>query len=184
MPNGLVIYYGSNRDGTADIFRSSRASREDPWGTPVLLSRAANSVNQIGSEDFGPCLPSGESFMFFISTRAGERNIYRSTKSGMTWGTPELIGVSTTAEEASCWIRDDGQGLFFSSSRTGGTGTTNIFFNEAIGSGTFNDNKTEEVVELNAAGAATEDPWLSADQNTIFFASDRSGTFELYMSTR
>ena len=39
------------------------------------------------------------------------------------------------------------------------------------------------VVELNTS-ASEQDVWLSADQRTIYFASDRYGTLDLFVTTR
>jgi len=187
MPDGLTIYFGSDRGGSGmDIYWSTRTSRADSWGAPqVVTAPAATAINHGTADDFSPCLPSDGSVMIFASDRSGVTDLYRSVATGaLTWDAPASVGVSSTADERDCWVSDDEKSLYFSSSRAGGTGTVNLYVARGNGNGNYNANQIEEVVEVNATGAATEDAWLSPDQRTMVFASDRDGNFDLYMTTR
>ncbi|MEX0795191.1 MAG: hypothetical protein WD274_00685, partial [Acidimicrobiia bacterium] len=69
-PDGKVFFIASNRPGGfggLDIWVSTRANENDPWGEPVNVGAPINTA----ANDFCPTLgPDGKTF-FFASNRAG-----------------------------------------------------------------------------------------------------------------
>jgi len=53
--DGLTIVFASNRDGNMDIFRATRATTADPWGTPHNLSVEFNFPTK-GSAETRPSI--------------------------------------------------------------------------------------------------------------------------------
>jgi len=82
-PDGLELYFSSARPGgygKNDAYVSTRATRNDPWGTPVNLGPAVNSP---GSDDVRSLSPDGL-VMVFGSDRPGgfgtEEDGYMTTR--------------------------------------------------------------------------------------------------------
>jgi hypothetical protein len=100
--DGLSLYIASTRDGGPpnDIFAADRASKQDPFGTPVNLGEPVNGP----FNDFCPT-PVYGSYLFFVSERndegptcaagPGKGDIYlirRNAASG--WGQPQHLGCA------------------------------------------------------------------------------------------
>ena len=120
-PDGLSLYFASNRDGfqgatrNLDIYVSSRASTGDDWGTPVNLGDTINSaVNELC-----PTPVRGKG-LFFISARAGNGDIYFARLNPADgWTTPVNLGPnvnsSTVGEAGPSYFEADGRAfLYFS----------------------------------------------------------------------
>jgi Tol biopolymer transport system component len=108
-PDGVSLYFTSLRPGGlggSDIY----LSRHDDtgWTEPVNLDTPINSI----FGDLQPTFTPDGDTMYYVS----ERNpligvaIYRSVRSGETWGTPELVIRGIVGEPS---LTDDGQYLYF-----------------------------------------------------------------------
>jgi len=185
LPNGLVMYFASDRNGTSDVFRSSRGTRNDPWGAPASVGPP---ISLVGSGETGPCITSDDLVMVFASNRDGEYHLYRAARpsAAAAWGTPVLLGgtVGADGKELDCWIAPDESMLYFGSDRTGGTGPVNILQADGDGNGVYSS--VSELLGTNAAMTISADPFLSLDQRTIIFAAQVEGVGDgdLYISTR
>jgi len=127
-PDGLSFYIASNRPGGLggqDIWVSTRATINSPWGAFVNVGAPINSA----SDDFCPSPAPGNNF-FFISTRpetgaCGGADIYYTKKKNGNWQTPENLGCeinSPGTEWSPSYFQDeDGHGvLYFASNRPDG----------------------------------------------------------------
>ena len=76
-PLGLVVYFESDRNGgVQELFRSDRASRDEPWTTPILIDELTATV---GTSD--ACVSPDERYIMFTRNVAGEgREIYESRR--------------------------------------------------------------------------------------------------------
>jgi len=121
--DGLTLLFHSQRPGGVgggDIWMSTRATRDDPWGNPVNLGVPVNS----GANDGEAVLTSDGLTLFFNSDRAGGMGSYdlwvttRKTTSD-PWGPPVNLGrsVNTPAVEWCSSISADGSTLYFVSDR-------------------------------------------------------------------
>jgi hypothetical protein len=75
----LEIYFASTRDGTEDLFRSTRASVDDPWDPPESVVE----LNLPVSGESTPEISADGLTLFFSSNRAagqGELDIYVATR--------------------------------------------------------------------------------------------------------
>ncbi|KXK04189.1 MAG: IPT/TIG domain, FG-GAP repeat-containing protein [Acidobacteria bacterium OLB17] len=127
-PDGLSFYIASNRPGGMggqDIWVSTRASTDAPWGAFTNVGAPINSA----SDDFCPSPAPGNMF-FFISTRpdpgaCGGGDIYFTKFKDGAWQTPENLGCeinSSGAEWSPSYFQDEnGHGvLYFASDRPNG----------------------------------------------------------------
>jgi hypothetical protein len=69
-PDGLVLFFGSNRSGGVgswDLYMARRATTKDPWGTPINLGSGVNSTTW----ETGPKVSPDGSMLCFQSPRPG-----------------------------------------------------------------------------------------------------------------
>ena len=131
--DGLELYFGSNRPGgygKHDLWVTTRATRDDPWGEPVNLGAVVNSPFYEGylcasadglalffSEQLGgPYRPGGfGNIDMWVTMRASAND---------PWGTPVNLGpmVNSSSHDSTPRISPDGSMLYFGSERPGGFG--------------------------------------------------------------
>ncbi|MHC4631225.1 MAG: hypothetical protein ACYS9C_08110 [Planctomycetota bacterium] len=145
--NGLTIYLGSDRPGgfgARDIWVTTRASRDDDWGTPVNLGPTVNSPFSDGA----PSISADGLALFFNSRRpggSGGADIWLTTRrtADDDWGTPVNLGptVNSPFIDGAPSISADGLALYFKSDRPGGYGWSDLW-----------QVSVEPVVDLNGDG--------------------------------
>ncbi len=191
-PDGLSIYFGSDRPGsiggTIDIWASRRACLECPWGTPVNIN-----INSPKS-DGGPAFSPDGHVLFFGSDRVGGHGgddiwvSYRENiEDDLGWGPPINLGdgVNTADQETSPVyvpaLHAEGANLYFS---RGPAAVADIYSalvtldGETIGDAV-------PVAELNSSAGEGE-PAMSHDGKEIFFSSTRPGRGlnDIWVATR
>lgn len=182
--DGLEMWIASDRLGGAtldDLYVSTRPSIDAAWSTPVLVPELMSDDN-----DRGPSLFDRDLAMLFHSARGtggSELFITRRAARGAPWSAPEkLVPPDTAGEELRGWISPCGLDLYFESSTRTGTGSMDFFhMTRATTDAPFSDE--EEVVELDTP-AFEQDLRLTPDRRGAYFASDRSGVFEIYETAR
>jgi len=152
-PNGLSLYFASNRSGGAgqqDIWVTQRASLADPWGIPKNLGRNINSE----ARDNAPTLSADGHWLIFSSSRnAGKcredstNDLYiayrRNAADDFGWEPAvnfgcELSGANENAGPA--FFEDEESGittLYFISTRPGGPGAFDTYSSTRGFNGTF-----------------------------------------------
>jgi Tol biopolymer transport system component len=198
--DGKTLYLASNRPGglgELDIWVSTRASVNDPWGAPVNVGEPVNSP----ANDFCPTIARDGHLFYFVSARAGGcggSDIYVTRlRDGSGFEQPQNLGctVNSAADEASPFPlpeRASGPVLYFSSTRPGGfapdvpgalVGDVDLYVSESHG-GVFGP--AELVPGANSA-ADDAQPNLRRDGLELFFSSTRPGTLglaDIYAATR
>ncbi|MFB0553855.1 MAG: LamG-like jellyroll fold domain-containing protein [Phycisphaerae bacterium] len=136
--DGLELYFTSNRPGgygDYDIWVTTRATTDDPWGTPVNLGPTVNSSAGEGAQSI-----SADGLTLYFSdyglgvVRPGGSGGYdiwvttRATKDD-EWGTPVNLGptVNSSADDWSLSISANDLSLYFASKRSGGYGGTDLW---------------------------------------------------------
>ncbi len=168
----LEIYFSQDPQETQDIYMARRSSILQPFGnaTPV---NAVNTTN----EESDASVSSDGLILFFESDRipAEGYHIYISTRTSRAsdFGTPLLAAGanSATATDSDIFpfVTSDGQELWFSSTRAGGLGLSDIY--RATRS-EFNFTNVVAVRELNTSSADVL-PVVSADKLTVYLSSRR-----------
>jgi hypothetical protein len=178
-PDGLSLYMASNRPdgkGALDIWVSTRASRNDPWGAPVNLPEPVNSA----SDDFCPT-PVRRNGLFFVSRRVvegvtcGQGDIYfaRRNRAG-DWSEPKHLECDPAGPNSAL----DEQGpsyvqarLYFS--RSSAVVPGDLYVSRQNGRMSFG--AATPITELNDAGANDIQPNVRKDGREIVFSSNRAG---------
>jgi len=189
-PDSKTFYMASDRPGGLggiDIWVSTRARADDPWGAPVNLGATINS----SANDFYPTIARDGKTFYFVSNRpgfCGGDDIFSSRVRPDGWEEPVNLGCDTAgpnsgANEAGPFPLSEphaGPVLYFSSTRSG---SGDLYRSESHG-GAFGE--AARIEELSSS-AVEGQPNLRRDGLEIFFFSDRLGTLggnDLYAATR
>jgi Tol biopolymer transport system component len=188
-PDGLSIYFGSDRAGSVgvDIWAVRRECLECDWGPAVRLN-----INSDRS-DGGPAFSPDGRTLFFSSDRIpggqGGDDIWvthrEDTGDDQGWGTPVNLGpgVNTSDHETGPSyvpaLHAEGASLYFA--RGGAAGSDIYRALVTIEGETIGD--AVPVTELNTAATEGE-PTLSHNGKEIFFHSSRSGQIDIWVATR
>jgi len=128
--DGLTLYFCSNRptgSGRHDIYMTTRATKNDPWGNAVNMGTAINT----SSDDLDPWITADGLEFYYASYRAGGYGACdiwgaRRTTTNNPWGQPVNLGplVNSAYEEHWTSLSPDGLLLFFSGCRRCGSWPT------------------------------------------------------------
>ena len=176
-PDGNRVYFTSNRPvdnpgpvlENSDIWYVDRSV--DGWGDPVRFPEPINT----GMRELYPS-ESRDGYVYFFSTRAGgfgSFDLYRVALREGEFGAPENLGASINTEEneTDACISPDGDYLVFTSSRTGGFGSGDLYVSFRTDEGgwtqavNLGDTVNTELLEFC--------PSVSRDGKYLFFTSNR-----------
>ena len=188
--DGLEFYFCSERSGGSidgDLWVSRRPTVSDSWGEPANLGQTVNS----SLYDWKPCISTDGLTLYFSSDRPGGYGGYsdiwvttRVTKDD-PWGEPVNLGptINSSLYEGHPSISTDGLTLYFSSDLPGGFGSDDIWMSTRQ---TIED-EWEVPINLGPLVNSTRmDGWMdvSSDNRVLFFSSNRSGNWDIWMTTR
>jgi len=174
----LQFYF--NDAGGQDILRRTRATVGSAW-SPATLVVELNST----SSETTPEVSSDGLTITLGSTRSGALGGYdimvatRASRSD-TWSTPtfDVLLNSPYNDNAATFSADQTIAVF----RTGRNGTDDLWFGTRPSSKT--GAWTVAALGLLSSGTGDNAPQLAPDGLTLYFASDRSGDYDLYESHR
>src|SRR5438876_36439 len=192
-----LMFFQSKRPGGfggIDIWVSHRELMHDDfdWELPVNLGAGVNSA----SDDNGPSYfeneEDGAPQLYFGSNRPGglgAADIYLSEQmADGSFGSAMLVTeLSSPLNENRPSIRHDGLEIFFQSNRTGSIGTASDLWVATRGSALDAWSTPVNLGSTINTASVEQNAYLSSDDLTLFFSSDRPGGFgglDLYMSTR
>jgi hypothetical protein len=180
-PDGLSMYFSSNRAGglgAADIYFTTRASRSAPWTTPTLVVELSSAgADFVASPDVSGL------HLVLGSNRTGNVDLFvssRATTSSPWRGPTAIAQLNTIADEQDGMLADGGLALYFSQGDMTNPKELMVARRPTV-DGVFG--APEPVTEVNSAMDEL-DPWVSDDERTIYFNSNRGGTEDLYFSSR
>jgi Tol biopolymer transport system component len=177
--DGLSLFFMSNRPGGAggnDVWVTTRAMKDDPWGAPVNLGSTVNG----SSGDGCPSISADGLSLFFRAGAPGfgGQDLWVTTRamSDDDWGPPVNLGATVNTAQTDCCpsISADGLALFFHSNRSGGSGDLDLWITTRA---TISDPWGTPVnlgpsVNISAREHA---PDIYSDGSTLFFDSNRAG---------
>jgi Tol biopolymer transport system component len=178
--DGLLLLFNSDRPGGQgdwDVWVTTRATTQDPWGKPGNLGQPVNSSDN----NFMPSISSDGLSLFFCSTRPGGQgdwDVWVTTRTTISdpWGIPVNLGppVNSSYLEQTPTISADGVVLFFSSNRPGGFGGSDLWLATRA---TVSDPWGEAVNFGPTVNSAASDAGanISRDGSTLYFCSSRPG---------
>jgi hypothetical protein len=191
--DGKSLYLTSNRPdgyGGYDLWVSQRDSEEAPWGHPANLGPVVNGpyveVSSALSRDghwmaFHTNRPGGQGgFDLMVSWR-------QYTHDDFAWEAPvHLTTVNSAADDQSpaFFEGEDGLELYFSSTRAGGLGGSDIYVCRMNEDGTFS---TPELVPELSTASGENGVELNTNGLEVYLSSNRAGAqglYDIFVSTR
>jgi Tol biopolymer transport system component len=169
-PDDLKLYFG--RGG--DIYVSSRTAVGQPWGAPSPVG----VLNTGANEKWAFVCSDG----YTIVSRATATNGQDLFEGTITTGANTPIPtVNSVGAEQGTFISRDCLTLLFQSNRT--NNQFDIYVSTRAAAGASWGTATL-LVDFNTPTKNEEDPWVSASEKTFVFASNSSGSKDIYTSTR
>jgi hypothetical protein len=161
-PNDLTLYWG--RDGT--IYAATRTTTSDPW----TVQGPVTQVNTAG--EYGKWLAVCDNGYFMISRANGSngQDFYEGQLGGNNGPGTVVTELNSTANETSTFLSNDCLTTYFASSRSGSSQIYTATRPTVASTWTT----PTEVATFDTA-TDDEDPWISNDQLTFYFASTRFG---------
>jgi hypothetical protein len=183
---GTELWLGMNLDGSTDIFECTR--QDDAWTAPVAVAELNSD------KDDAPRPPAvGGTIMPLSSKRHGGAfyQVYLATRetADSVWGEPSKALLDTidadAFQSADGFLDSRGLELYFSSTRDGDHADSDLYvarrpsLDAAFG-------EPEALSDLNDPQGRSEErmPWLSPDGTRLYFVSDRTGQYALYLATK
>jgi Tol biopolymer transport system component len=178
--DGLTLYFGSVRTAADRIYVSTFNPITANFSPPAVIdsiSQAADAgATAAGTLDaFQPYVLPDNSVLYFGSTRAGSRDVYRSTRTTGAFGRPTAIAeINTTAVEQSPVVSPDELTIYWASTRTdGGAKAGGDIWMATRASVTDPFTGLRNVSEVNTA-LADAPSWVSPDGCRLYFSSGPS----------
>jgi Tol biopolymer transport system component len=175
----LTLYFASGRgNGSLDIFQVTRdAPGSLSWSTPVPVQEVNTTLDE---KWFMPC---GTNHYVLVRD-AGQNgtNLFEGDLGGAAPVAITTLNEPTnqSSNETGTLVTPDCLTIYFASNRVSPT----RMFRAQRASITAPWPAPTRVDDFADLGGGQEDPWISSDQRTFAFASDASGTKDLYLSTR
>ena len=173
--DGLELYYGA-----WDLWVTRRATVSDPWGEPengslinINTSNVSYSTPYLSSDGLSLFLASWDPWDLYVSTRPTRDDL---------WSEPVNLGPTVNGVNSSTWedycpaISADGLVLVFSSNRSGGSGSNDLWMTRR----STIDGPWSEPVNLGPtinSNRGEHSPQISHDGRSILFSSNRSGGY-------
>jgi Tol biopolymer transport system component len=184
--DGLSLYFFSTREGglgRRDIWRAARPALAADFAAPTLVA----GING-PDDDHLPWLSPDELTMLWETSRPGgvggfdiwiARRAFRSD--GFSNIAP-LNGVNGASTDGRAVLSRDELTIYFTSERPDGMGRLDLWLATRS---TRDDSFSQltNLASLNSSGL-DQDPFLSADERELMFASDRDGPMRLWRSVR
>lgn len=175
-----ALYFYSARSGTGiDLFRASRATPSDDFAQVEELT----TLNSTSTEQL-PWISADERTIYFVSDRAGTRDIYTAARAQVSdaFAAPQPVTeLNSTSDDAKLTLSADGLVAIFASDRSGGLGGLDLYraaratAAEPFGAPTL-------IAELSTA-QGDYDPEFTRDGNWLYFASSRAGSSAIWRVT-
>ena len=153
-----LVFTSNNRPGgmgSWDLWTSTRAGLQDPWGPPVNPGPTVNSGNWDGE-----CgLSSDGRTVFFDSGRAGLAgaiDLWMSTRKALAdpWDVTVNLGrvVNSSGNDGTARVSPDMRTLYFCSDRPGGLGSYDLYETPIIPIVDFNDDGIVDLRDFSRLG--------------------------------
>lgn len=119
VANGGAIYFDSNRSGAWTIYRAA-IDAQGKVGTPAVVTTGTNAV------------VTGDELTMYLSRVDGAQTdilVASRAKATDAWGQPSLVSeLSSGANDRVTWVSEDGCRAIVASTRTGGAGSSDLYF--------------------------------------------------------
>jgi len=188
--DGLTLYFQSNRPGGyghTDIYMTTRATQNDPWGSAVNMGPTINS----SATDADVWISVDGLELYFMSTRSGGYGgfdiwVTRRTTENDPWGVPVNLGsvVNSAYNEGGAGLSPDGLLLFLQdngSPRPGGYGNSDFWMTRRAGLSDPWQTPVNLGSKINGPGLEFL-PRISPNCRTLYFCANRSGPWDAWQA--
>lgn len=182
-PSGLRIVFASGRVGGVggyDLWVATRTNVGSAFSAPTVLT----GLNGTAIDHYANFAGAGA--LYFSSVRAsglGSEDIYRSAVNGSVISAPVLVaGLSGTGYDAAPAVTPDELLAYVQTSITDDAGSGTTIFVSSRGSTATPWPTPTVVAELRSAESIPT--WVSADGCRLYFSSNRSGNWDLWVAER
>jgi WD40-like Beta Propeller Repeat len=182
----LELYFMSTRAGTKDIWTSRRASADDPWGAPTMVSELSSS-----NDEWCPGVSLDGLTIWFATDRAkGFAQIWQATRASRTdaWSAPAPVAeLASGAADFAPVVDATETMLFFSSDRAnlaGSAGGANYDLYWSSRANASSPWEAPQAVPGVNSPSDEYDPFVAQGGLVIFFTSMKSGAGDIYWSAR
>jgi Tol biopolymer transport system component len=185
MTGYVSAYRADSGYNTGAIWATVRSAITDSFGPLAPLS----AVDDPTTYAENPSLtPDALTIVFDSDRGSAASHLYLATRASTAaqFSTPTaLTTINSTTSDHSPNVSPDGKTLYFASNRTlvGGNPQGDLFVATLTPAGWL-VNGTSPVDGLNGAQSNEDEPVVSTDGLTIYFASNRAGFFRVYVATR
>lgn len=174
------LYFYSMRSNTSiDLFRATRPTASDNFDQVAELT----TLNSAGTEQL-PWISVDECTIYFVSDRAGTRDIYVATRAQPSdaFSAPQPVTeLNSGSDDAKLTLSADGLVAIFASDRSGGTGALDLY--RAARATTAEAFEAPTLIGELSTAQGDYDPEFTRDGNWLYFASDRSGSSAIWRTT-
>jgi hypothetical protein len=194
--DGLTLVFASTRSGghgSGDFWQSTRVSLNTSFGTPFNLGAKINS----SANESSPTISGDGLTLYFASNRSGgegDLDLYRASRTNILsgFGVPVSLGsaVNSTSQDAAPSITNDGLSLYFTSQRSGGLGSNDIWLSTRPSLRKLFGAPVNLGPGINTSDSDFH-PHISDDGLTLYLASRRpgavgggAGNSDIYVATR
>jgi WD40-like Beta Propeller Repeat len=163
--------------GGADLYVAQRANTSADW-TLALAGNVNGTANEVQ-----PYVPTNRDEMYLVSNRSGHYAIYRSSRTGTTFGAPALVAELDDGSNSQDPVASaDGLTIYFRSDRTGSIGQFDIWVATRTAT-TLPFGAPTRVAELSST-ADEGCNWISDDGCRMYMSSTRLGNVDLFLATK
>ena len=175
--DGMTMWLGcSTAPMPTDICVSTQSGGE--WQAPLGVQELSTADTDSPGSVFD-----GDRQMAFTSDRGGFPALYLARRTSVQdpWQMPIMIAeLNNGSAQAAPHVIPSGLRLYFAADR--GQGQLDLYV--ASRTDVTSGFGPPELLSELASPGSDDDPWVSPDETTILFISDRDGTRRLYMATR
>jgi outer membrane protein OmpA-like peptidoglycan-associated protein len=180
--DGQLLIYTCRNNGQEDLWYSTLSDGRWSKGQPIP------NINTDDNEGAQTISPDGKTIVFTACNRpdgAGSCDLYITFFNGQNWTPPSNMGmtINSGAWESQPCLADNGNILFFASTRSGGQGGSDIWYSKKNSAGVW----TTPIVLDSTINTPEDDqaPFFHPDNQTLYFMSKGHlgmGGFDLFKS--
>ena len=175
-PDGLTLYFRSNRSNSDDIYVATRPTPTDPF----TFTGALPFTDLTSTVRSGPSVTGDDLTMFFTRNGIDVAVASRPDVASTFTFERQLAEVNVPSSDGNPAITADGLELFFDSYRNGPA----AIFTAVRASTTAMFGAPVELPELVGSGSAVGTPEISSDGRTLYYFDKINGQLDLYVATR
>jgi hypothetical protein len=179
----LELYFASHRPGgplATNLWRSTRASTDDPWGAPVL-------VEEIGGVNTPHVSGDGLTLWYSRGNGMGDEDLWNSTRASRSdpWGAPSVVSEISRVgyDDKAPAPYAGGLRLIFASDRPDTEGSLDFYLARRATTSDPWDTVVQHLTDVSTSGFESR-PWLIESGKYFYFHALRNGdtTSDIYVA--